>query len=100
MPVPWVLGFFAAAASGVLATVAAHWTQAIAAGAALVLLLVWLALYTQVSAPINRQLTTAADASQPLPNGRALQAKWDSIIGARAMLQALALAALCVALTI
>jgi Domain of unknown function (DUF1772) len=100
MPVPWVLGFFAAAVSGVLAGLTAHWTQAIAAGAALILLLVWLVLYTQVSAPINRQLTAAADAGQPLPNGRALQAKWDSIIGARAMLQGLALAALCVALMI
>jgi hypothetical protein len=98
MPVPWVLGFFAAAVSGVLAGVSAHWTQAIAAGAALVLLLVWIVLYTRVSAPINRQLTAAADARQPLPNGRVLQAKWDSIIDARAMLQALALAALCVAL--
>jgi hypothetical protein len=57
-------------------------------------------LYTQVSAPINRQLTAAADASQSLPNGRALQAKWDSIIDARAVLQGLALAALCVALMI
>ncbi|MGW4125275.1 DUF1772 domain-containing protein [Nocardia sp. NPDC004711] len=100
MPVPWVLGFFAAAVCGVLAGVTAHWTRAIVVGAALVLLLVWLVLYTRVSAPINRQLTAAADASQPLPNGRALQAKWDSIIGARAMLQALAMAALGVALMI
>ena len=100
MPVPWVLGFFAAAVSGVLAGVTAHWTQAIAAGAALVLLLVWIVLYTRVSAPINRQLTAAADAGKALPNGRVLQAKWDSIIDARAMLQALALAALCVALMI
>jgi len=100
MPVPSVLGLFAAAASAVLAGVTAHWTQAIAAGAALVLLLVWLVLYTRVSAPINRQLTAAADAGKALPNGRALQAKWDSIIDARAVLQALALAALCVALMI
>ena len=78
MPVPWVLGFFAAAVSAVLAGVTAHWTQAIAAGAALVLLLVWLVLYTQVSAPVNRQLTAAADAGKALPNGRVLQAKWDS----------------------
>src|SRR5262249_10433958 len=62
MPVPGVLGFFAAAVSGVLAGVTAHWTQAIAAGAALVLLLVWIVLYTRVSAPINRQLTAAAAA--------------------------------------
>jgi hypothetical protein len=100
MPVPAMLGVPATATSAVLATVAAHWAQAIAAGAALVLLLVWIVLYTQVSAPINRQLTAVADASQPLPNGRVLQAKWDRIIGARAMLQGLALAALCVALTI
>jgi hypothetical protein len=100
MPVPGVLGVLATATGAVLAAVAAHWAQAIAAGAALVLLLVWIVLYTQVSAPINRQLTAAADAGQPLPNGRVLQAQWDRIINARAMLQGLALAALGVALTI
>jgi hypothetical protein len=100
MPVPGVLGVVATATAAVLATVAAHWAQAIAAGAALVLLLIWLVLYTRVSAPINRQLTVAAEASQELPNGRALQAKWDTIIGARAVLQILAVAALCVVLTI
>lgn len=100
MPVPGVLGVVAAATSAALAAVAAHWAQAIAAGAALVLLLVWIVLYTQVSAPINRQLTAAADTGQALPNGRVLQAKWDRIIGARALLQGLALAALCVVLMI
>ena len=99
MPVPGVLGLVATATSAVLATVAAHWAQTIAAGTALVLLLVWLVLYARVSAPINRQLTAAADTGQVLTNGRALQAKWDRIIGARAMLQGLALAALCVVLT-
>lgn len=98
MPVPGVLGIVATATSAALATVAAHWVQAIAAGAALVLLLIWLVLYTRVSTPINRQLTTAADAGKRLPNGRALQAKWDSIIDARAGLQGLAVAALCVVL--
>lgn len=100
MPVPGVLGAVATATSVVLAAVAGHWAQAIAAGAALVLLLVWLVLYTQVSAPINRQLTAAADAGKTLPNGRVLQARWDRIIGARAMLQGLAVAALCVVLAI
>lgn len=98
MPVPGVLGLVATATSAVLATVAAHWAQAIAAGAALVLLLVWILLYTRVSAPINRQLAAAADAGKTLPNGRVLQAKWDKIIGARAALQGLAVAALCVVL--
>ena len=100
MPVPGVLGIVATAISAVLATVTEHWAQAIAAGAALVLLLVWIVLYTQVSAPINRQLTAAADADRTLSNGRALQAKWDGIIDARAMLQGLAVAALCVVLMI
>jgi len=99
MPAPGVLGVLATTTSAVLAALDAQWALAIAAGAALVLLLVWIVLYTQVSAPINRQLTAAADAGKPLPNGRALQAKWDRIIGARALLQGLALAALCVALT-
>ena len=98
MPVPGVLGVVATAVCAALATVAAHWAQTIAAGAALVALVIWLVLYTRVSAPINRQLTAAADASRALPNGRALQAQWDRIIGARAMLQGLAVAALCVVL--
>ncbi len=98
MPVPGVLGVVGSAVSAVLAAVTAHWTQAIAAGAALVPLVIWLVLYTRVSAPINRQMTAATDASRALPNGLALQAKWDSIIGARALLQGLAVAALCVVL--
>lgn len=98
MPVPGVLGMVATGATAVLATVAAHWAQAIAATIALVLLLVWLALYTRVSAPINRQLTAAADAGRQLPNGRALQDKWDAIIDSRAVLQGLAVTALCAAL--
>jgi hypothetical protein len=98
MPVPGVLGVAATAIAAVLAAVAGNGAQAIAAGVALVLLLFWLLLYTRVSAPINRQLTAAADGAQPLPNGRVLQAKWDRIIGARAMLQGLAVTALCLVL--
>jgi hypothetical protein len=100
MPVPGVLGLVAAAVSAAGAALSAHWTQTIAAGAALVLLLIWIVLCTRLSAPINRQLTAAAGAGRVLPNGRALQAKWDSIIGARATLQGLALAALCAVLMI
>ncbi|MGV0047265.1 DUF1772 domain-containing protein [Mycobacterium colombiense] len=100
MPVPGVLGVVATAVSAALAALTGHWARAIAAGAALVLLVIWLVLYTRISAPINRQLTAAADAGQTLPNGLALQAKWDSVIGARAALQGLAVVALCVVLTI
>jgi hypothetical protein len=98
MPVPGVLGLVATATTAVLAAVAAHLAQVILAGVALVSLSTWLVLYVRVSAPINRQLTAASDLGQALPNGRALQAKWDRIIGVRAWLQGLALAALCVVL--
>ena len=100
MRVPGVLGVVASATSAILAAVTGHWAQAIAAGTALVLLLVWMVLYTQVSAPINRELTAAVDTGATLPNGRVLQAKWDRVIDARAALQGLAVAALCVMLMI
>ena len=100
MPAAGVLGGIAAAATAVLAAVAGHWAQATAAGIALVLLLVWIGLYARVSAPINRQLTAAADAGETPSNGRALQGKWDSIIGARALLQGFAVLALCIALVV
>jgi hypothetical protein len=80
------------------AAASAHWVQAAAAGTALAALLIWLLIYTRLSAPINRQLTAAAETRQMLPNGRALQAKWDSLINARAALQGLAVAASCVVL--
>ncbi len=68
------------------------------AATAVALLLVWLALYLRVSAPINRQLTAAAQAHDVPANARALQPSWDRIIAARATLQGLAVCALCVAL--
>jgi len=100
MPVPGVIGIVASAACVALAAVAAHWAQVFAAVTALALLLVWLALYLRVSAPVNRQLTAAADAGMALSNGRALQEKWDHVIGARAVLQGVAVAALCVVLAV
>jgi len=98
MPVPGVVGIVATAATAALAAITAQWAQAVAAGAALVFLLIWIVLYTQVSAPINRQLTAAANANHPLPDGRELQGKWDHIIGIRAALQGLAVTALCLVL--
>ncbi|WP_445167273.1 DUF1772 domain-containing protein [Mycolicibacterium sp. Dal123E01] len=100
MPVPGVIGMAASAAAITLASMAGAWAQAMAAGTALALLLIWLALYIRVSAPINRQLTAASEAGEPLSNARALQADWDRIINARAFLQGLAVVALCVALAL
>jgi Domain of unknown function (DUF1772) len=98
MPLPGVLGMIAAAASAALAGVAGRWTTAVMAATAVALLLVWLVLYLRVSAPINRQLTAAAEARDVPANARVLQANWDRVINARAMLQGLAVCALCVAL--
>lgn len=100
MPVPGVVALVAAAVSALAAAAAGRWTVAAVAGTALTLLLVWLALYLRVSAPINRQLTAAAEAHGVPANARALQANWDRIITARATLQGLAVCALCVALMI
>ena len=98
MPLPGAVGLIAAAASAALAAVAGRWTTAAMAATAVALLLVWLALYLRVSAPINRQLTAAAQAHDVPANARALQANWDRIINARATLQGLAVCALCLAL--
>ena len=69
-----------------------------AAGAALALLVGWLLLYLRISAPINRALTAAADNHETPTNARALQHDWDRVIVPRAVLQGLAVAALCVSL--
>ncbi len=98
MPLPGVVGMIAAATSAAVAAAAGRWATATAAATAVALLLVWLVLYLRVSAPINRQLTAAAQDGDLPANARALQANWDRIINVRATLQGLAVCALCVAL--
>jgi hypothetical protein len=100
MPVPGVLGMVAATSCTALAAVSGRWAQAGAAGIAVGILVVWLVIYLRVSAPINRQLTAAADQSEPLSGARALQGSWDAVITARAVLQGAAVTALCVTLLI
>jgi hypothetical protein len=100
MPLPGVVGLLAAATSAALAAAAGRWDQAVPAATALALLLVWLALYAGISKPINRQLTAAATAGHIPPDARALQGKWDRIINARAIVQGLAVASLCVTLMV
>src|SRR5712691_5560938 len=96
LPVPGILGIIASAAATVLAALAGRPVASATAGAALALLVAWLLLYLRVSAPINRALTAAAaDKHQTPSNARALQRDWDRIIVPRAVLQGLAIAALC-----
>ena len=67
-------------------------------GSAFLLLVGGLVLYLRISAPINRTLTAAADAHETPLNAHALQRDWDRIIVPRAVLQGLAVVALCVSL--
>ena len=98
LPVPGILGLIASAAACVLAALADQPAASATAGAALALLIAWLLIYLRISAPINRTLTAAVDQHETPANARALQHDWDHIIAPRAILQGLAIAALCVGL--
>lgn len=98
MPAPGILGMFAAATASVFAAAAGHPAESATAGVAVFLLVGWVVLYLRISAPINRTLTTAADAHKTPANARALQRDWDRIIVPRAVLQGLAVATLGVSL--
>ncbi len=100
MPIPGALGIIAAATCAAVAAIAGRWAEAIPAATAVGLLLAWIALYRNVSAPINRQLTEAAKVGEVPANVRVLQRNWDRIITTRAVLQGLAVTALCVTLVI
>jgi hypothetical protein len=100
MPLPGAVSILAAAASTICAGIADHPLQAGLTGGALVALLVWLALYIRVAAPINRELTKAAVAHDIPTNARAMQRRWDSIIDLRVALQTIALALLVSALAV
>jgi hypothetical protein len=98
MPIPGAMGIVAAATCAALAAMTGRWIGAVAAATAVALLLAWIVLYLRVSAPINRQLAAAAKTGAVLGNARVLQGNWDRIITARAVLQGLAVAALCLVL--
>ena len=100
MPLPGAVGMLAAATTAALAAANGKWTQAVPAATAVALLGVWMALYARISKPINRQLTAAAATCDTPPDARALQGKWDRIINARAIIQGLAVALLCVTLMV
>jgi hypothetical protein len=100
MPVPGAVGLVGSLAAAVLAAVTGHALAATVAGAAFVLLVVWLVLYARISAPINRTLTAAADRGETPADARALQTGWDRIIVLRAALQGLALLALGITLVL
>ncbi|MBC8084235.1 MAG: DUF1772 domain-containing protein, partial [Hymenobacter sp.] len=57
-------------------------------------LLTQLAAYLLVNKPVNKRQTAAALQHQTPPNARALQRRWDSVIGLRAGALTVAVAAL------
>lgn len=93
LPVPGVVSMLAA----VVATVFSPDTIGhVCGGVAVAALVVWLAVYVRISAPINKRLTEAADARTVPDDTRSLQQRWDSVIWIRAGLQTVALAGLLV----
>lgn len=96
LPAPGVIGILAAATATAAAAAGGSAASAAAAGLALIAMLSWLGLYLRVAAPINHTLTAAAKAHLTPGNARALQSRWDSIITARALLMAAAVAGLAV----
>jgi hypothetical protein len=100
LPVPGALGIAGAALAAITAAIAGHPAAAAAAAAAVAVLAAWLIIYVRVSAPINRTLTAAATSGNLPPDARSLQHRWDSVIVTRAVLQGIAVAALCAALAL
>ena len=94
LPAPGVIGILAAVAATAAGVASGSPATAATAGVALAAMLGWLGLYLRVAAPINRVLTAAVIAQATPGNARSLQSRWDSIITARALLMAVAVAGL------
>ena len=93
-----VVGLITAIATAAVAAASGHWVSAAAGALATLAVIAYIAVYNRVSKPVNTTLTAAALADKVPRDARQLQARWDSVINARAALQTIALAALCVAL--
>jgi hypothetical protein len=100
LPVPGVVSVVAAALTTVSALVAGWLAAGLAAAAGLVLLLAWLVIFNRVSLPINKVLIAASDAGETPADARSLQARWDSVITLRTILQGTALVGFCLAIAL
>jgi hypothetical protein len=98
LPVAGILGVACTALTAALAFVAGLVLPGVLAGAALLLLLVWLLLFARVSKPINARLAAAALADEVPADARALQRRWESIIDLRAVIQGAAVVLLALVL--
>jgi hypothetical protein len=100
MALPGATSMLAAAASTLAAGLAGHPLPAALTGAALAALLIWLAPYLGIAAPINRELTRAAIAHEMPLDARSMQRRWDSIIDLRVGLQTAGLGLLIAAVVV
>jgi hypothetical protein len=96
--VPGIAGIVTAIAGTAMVAGAGHVGATIAGVVAVVALAIWLVIYARISAPINTQLTGAAQRGETPTDARQLQQRWDSVITARSGLQMLAILALCTVL--
>ena len=97
-PVIGASGLITAVAMTSLAAASGRWVSAAAGGLATLSLTVFLVIYARISKPVNTALTAAAGADRGPDDARQLQARWDSVLDGRVVLQVLALVALCVGL--
>lgn len=100
MPVPGVVGLMSAIVGTVVAAITGHLGATVAGVCAVAPLLIWVAIYVRVSAPINRQLTAASRSGRAPSQARDLQQRWDRVINVRSLLQMVAIVALCLMLII
>ena len=100
MPLPGILSVVAGAATTLVAFLTGRPAAGVAAGIALLLLLIWLVLFNRVSLPINKVFIEAAEAGRVPAEARRLQERWDSIINLRATLQGVALLGFCLTLAL
>ncbi|GAA3238876.1 DUF1772 domain-containing protein [Dactylosporangium siamense] len=100
LPVPGVVSVVAAALTTGSALVAGWLAAGLAAAVGLVLLLAWLVIFNRISLPINKVLIAASEAGETPADARSLQARWDSVITLRAVLQGTALVGFCLAIAL
>ncbi len=95
LPIAGILGVVFTAATAIIAFIGRMPAPGFLAGAALLLLLTWLVLFTRISKPINARLSAAALAGEVPENARELQDRWESIITLRAVIQGVSVLLLC-----
>jgi hypothetical protein len=100
LPAPFLIGLAATILTTATAALDGRAAATVAGGIAVTAFVAWISLFFRVSAPINRELITAALAGETPANVRALQQRWDRIIPVRFGLQTIAVAALCTTLAL